>query len=154
FTVSSLAFIGGALLAGLLAGHTAANYLLMAGLGLLAIGSAIIPLTSSFLLLLFTGVLRNCGMAFIDANLNTVATESFQETLGENLNAIHGMYGVGALAGPVLLALGILISGNLVPAYWLGVAIAIIAILLIFGQRTSRAPKPAVSPQQPEKESI
>jgi MFS transporter, DHA1 family, purine base/nucleoside efflux pump len=151
FTFGSLSFIIGASLAGLLTRWITAKYLLIAGLGLMTTGSLIIPLAEWFPLLLLSGVLRSCGMAFIDASLNTIATVSFEETLSENLSTIHGMFGVGALAGPLLLALGLLVSGSLIPAYYLGAAVAIFTLLLVSGLRISSSPKSRISEEQEEK---
>src|SRR6185437_10734645 len=103
FTVSAFGFLLGALLAGLLSRQVRPHHLLLLGLILLAAGSLATPLTGSFLLLLSGQMLKGFGIGLINIGLNTILTLSFQETLSEKLNVIHGMYGLGALLGPLLL---------------------------------------------------
>lgn len=140
FTFSAGGLMFGALLAGALIGLTRPHYLLAAGLFFLATGSLGIALTDSFPALLAAQTLKGFGFGCIDIGLNSIAALSFQQRLSENLNTIHGMYGLGALLGPLLLALALQFFNSLPLAYIAGAGLAAIPIALILGQSVPTPP--------------
>lgn len=143
FAISSFGFLLGAVLAGPFTRWIQPKYLMSLGLFLLGLGSLITVLTPSFLVLLLGQMLKGLGFGFIDVSLNTIATLSFQENLSENLNNIHGMYGLGALLGPLLLTVGLQFFHSLSLAYMIGAAVAITTMLLALGQRVPALPHKA-----------
>ena len=141
FTASALGFLLGAVLTGILTRSVKPKYLLACGLLLLGTGSLLIALTDSFSLLLVGQILKGFGFGFIDIALNTLATLAFKENLSEKLNTIHGMYGVGALLGPTILALALHFFDNLPLAYLVGAGVASVTITLILGQDAPALPR-------------
>ncbi|HVU68351.1 MAG TPA: MFS transporter [Ktedonobacteraceae bacterium] len=142
FTASSSGFLLGALLAGILSKQMKPKLMLLLGLALLAAGSLATPLSPAFTLLLGGQFLKGLGIGFINIGLNTILTLSFQETLSEKLNIIHGMYGLGALLGPLLLAGGLQFLGSLTFAYLLGTLASVGTIALLFCLNLPAAPRP------------
>lgn len=154
FTVSAFGFLLGALLAGILPKQVRPKHLLLLGLLLLAAGSLVTPLTASFPLLLSGQMLKGFGIGLINIGLNTILTLSFQETLSEKLNIIHGMYGLGALLGPSLLAVGLQFFHSLVLAYLLGTIVSVGAVVLTFWLHVPETPPVSVSSQRTRAASV
>lgn len=148
FTVSAFGFMLGAVLTGALTRYVKPKYLLALGLALLGTGSLITALAGSFPILLLGQILKGFGFGFIDISLNSIATMAFRETLSENLNNIHGMYGLGALLGPAILASGLQFFHSFPLAYYTGALIAAIPIALILGQRVPELPRAEKSDRQ------
>lgn len=148
FTVSAFGFMLGALLAGTLTRYTKPKYLLALGLVFLALGSLATSLTDSFPVLLAGQGIKGLGFGFIDINLNTIATLSFRHGLSERLNNIHGMYGLGALLGPLILAFGLQFFNSLPLAYVVGAIIAVTTVLLILAQYMPDLPRAARNERQ------
>lgn len=141
FTASALGFLLGALLAGTLTRFIKPKYLLATGLFLLATGSLAASLTDSFPVLLTMQGFKGLGFGFIDIALNTIATLAFREGLSERLNNIHGMYGIGALLGPLTLAIGLQLFNSLPFAYLIGTVVAVLTIVLILVQYVPDVPR-------------
>ncbi len=148
FTVSAFGCLLGTILTGVCIRYSKPKYLLMLGLFFLGFGSIMLALTSSFPLLLMGQMLIGLGFGFIDISLNTIATLAFQETLSEKLNTIHGMYGLGALLGPLVLAFGLQFFNSLELSYFVGGGIAAITILSTLGQRVPELPQRGKNKQQ------
>jgi fucose permease len=88
------------------------------------------------------------AFGFIDISLNTIATLTFQETLSSDLNIIHGLFGVGGLLGPLVLAFGLQFFKSLQLSYFLGAGLVTITILLIFVQQLPEPARQAKDVQQ------
>lgn len=140
FTLSACGFMFGALSAGALMGRMKPQYILAAGLLFLAVGSLGLPLSSSFPLLLVAQLIKGSGFGLIDISLNSIATWSFQGHLGESLNMIHSMYGLGALLGPLVLAGALQFFQSLPLAYLVGALVATVPLFLILGQPVPAQP--------------
>ncbi len=154
FTVSAFGFMLGALLAGTLSRFIKPKYLLATGLFLLATGSLVTAFTSSFPMLLVSQGFKGLGFGFIDISLNTIATLAFHETLSEKLNNIHGMYGLGALLGPLLLAAGLQFLNSLPFAYLIGAVIAAVTIVLLIVQYVPDLPRTSRNEQEVKTRSL
>jgi len=148
FTLSAFGDLLGAVLSGFLMRSIKPKYLLMLGLFFVGSGSTTTALTSSFLVLLIGQMLVGLGFGFIDPSLNTMATLAFQETLSEDLNTIHGLFGLGALLGPLLLAFGLHFFNSLELSYFGGTSVAAIIILLVLPQQLPELPRRATNVQQ------
>jgi len=94
FTIWGAGGLLGTVLTGILIRYSKPKYLLMLGLFSLGSGSILASLTSSFLLLLIGQTLVGVAFGCIDISLNTIATLAFQDTLSEELNTIHAMFGL------------------------------------------------------------
>ena len=141
FTLSAFGFTVGVLIAGSLTGRLNSKYLLMIGLALMSLASIFMPWTPSFAVLIVSQFTKGMGFGFIDVSINTVATLVFADTLGETLNNIHSSYGVGALVGPLLLSVALQFLNDALWAYLFGVAIGMVAIMLLAGQVVPALPQ-------------
>lgn len=148
FTISSIGGMLGVVLSGFLIRSIKPKYLLMLGLFFVGSGSITIALTSSFPALLLGQMVVGLAFGFIDISLNTMATLAFQETLSSDLNTIHGLFGLGALLGPLILAFGLQFFKRLELSYFVGVGVAAITILLVLGQQLPELPRRATNVQQ------
>jgi fucose permease len=150
FMASAFGFLLSALLVGSFPNLVQPKYLLAAGLLMMGIGSILTPCTDSFALLLFGQALRGAGAGMINIGLNTIATLSFRETLSAKLNTIHGMYGLGALLGPLVLAFGLQFFQSLALSYMVGAIIAAAASALVLAQHLpSSSPRSNATQEQP-----
>ena len=148
FTISAIGGILGNVLSGFLMRYIQPKYLLMLGLFFLGSGSTTIALTSSFPVLLLGQMVVGLAFGFIDLSLNTMATLAFQETLSSDLNTIHGLFGLGALLGPLVLAFDLHFFKSLELSYFVGAGVAAITILLLLGQQVPELARQATNVQQ------
>ncbi|HEX6557513.1 MAG TPA: MFS transporter [Ktedonobacteraceae bacterium] len=135
FAIAAFGSMLGTVLSGFLIRSIQPKYLLLLGLFLLGSGSTTIVLTSSFPVLLLGQMVIGLGFGFIDPSLNSIATLTFQETLASELNTLHGLFGLGSLLGPLLLAFGLHFFQSLELSYFIGAGIAVITIVLLLLQR-------------------
>lgn len=148
FTISAFGSMLGIVLSGFLMRYKQPKYLLMLGLFLLGSGSTAIPLTGSFPVLLLCLTLVGLGFGFIDPSLNAIATLTFQKRLASNLNTLHGLFGLGPLLGPLILAFGLQFFKNLELSYFVGAGVATITILLLLAQQLPELARQATNVQQ------
>jgi fucose permease len=148
FTISAFGSMLGIVLSGFLMRYIQPKYLLMLGLFFLGSGSTTIALTSSFPVLLLGQIVIGLGFGFIDLSLNTMATLIFQETLSSDLNTLHGLFGLGSLLGPMVLAFGLHLFKSLELSYFVGAGVAAITILLLLGQQLPELARQATNVQQ------
>jgi fucose permease len=135
FAISAFGSMLGIVLSGFLMRYLQPKYLLLLGLFLLGSGSAMLVLTSSFPVLLLGQTGIGLGFGFIDPSLNTIAALTFQETLASDLNTLHGLFGLGSLLGPLLLAFGLHLFNSLQFSSFVGAGVAAITILLVLVQQ-------------------
>lgn len=148
FTTASIGGILGVVLSGLLVRSLKPKYLLMLGLFFAGSGSTTIVLTREFPVLLLGQMVIGLAFGFVDISLNTIATLAFEETLSSELNTIHGLFGLGALLGPLILALGLQLFQRLELSYFIGAGLAAIAILLILVQQLPAPARQATHGEQ------
>jgi fucose permease len=148
FTLSAFGFVLGVLISGLLSTKINSKYLLMAGVGLMSVSSAVIPLTHSYSLLLIAQLIQGAGFGLIDVNINTIVTLAFRDTLGETLNNVHSSYGIGALVGPLLLAFSLQVLNKAIWAFLIGAIIGCIVIFLLVRQALPALPSQNDKPRQ------
>ncbi len=140
FASSALGFAIGVLIAGALTTRLNSKYILMGGLGLMAISGTIIPWIPSFSILLVSQFIKGAGFGFIDVSINTIATLAFHDTLGETLNNVHSSYGIGALVGPLLLSLSLQVLNEAFWAYLAGGVAGFATIFLLLRQAVPSIP--------------
>ncbi len=148
FASSAFGFAIGVLIAGVLTTRLNSKYILMGGLGLMAIAGTIIPWTHSFSILLISQFIKGAGFGLIDVSINTIATLAFHDTLGETLNNVHSSYGVGALVGPLLLSLSLQVLNEAFWAYLAGAVAGFVAIFLLLRQTVPSIPSQNENQQQ------
>jgi MFS transporter, FHS family, L-fucose permease len=148
FTVSSIGGMLGIVGSGFLISSIKPKYMLMLGLFFLGSGSMTIALTREFPILLLGQLAVGLAFGFIDISLNTIATLAFQERLASDLNTIHGLFSLGALLGPLLLAFGLHFFTSLELSYFVGVSIAVITMMLVLLQQLPELARQAKDVQQ------
>lgn len=148
FIISAIGGMLGVVLSGFLIRSIRPKYLLMLGLFFVGSGSTTIVLTSSFPVLLLGQMVIGLAFGFVDISLNTIATLAFQETLSSDLNTIHGLFGLGALLGPLILAFGLHFFNSLEFSYFIGAGVAAITILLVLLQRLPEPARQATDVEQ------
>lgn len=140
FTLSALGFIIGVLIAGLFSTKLNSKYILMGGIGLMALAGAITPVTHTFSVLLIAQLIKGVGFGIIDVSINTIVTLAFQDSLGETLNNVHSAYGIGALAGPLLLSLSLQMLNEAFWAYLVGAVAGFVVFFLLIRQFVPEIP--------------
>jgi fucose permease len=140
FTLSAFGFIIGVLIAGFCSTRLNSKYILMGGLGLMSLAGVVTPATHSFSVLLIAQLLKGVGFGLIDVSINTIVTLAFHDTLGETLNNVHSSYGIGALAGPLLLSLSLQMLNEALWAYLVGAIVGCVVIFILIRQTVPEIP--------------
>lgn len=135
FAISAFGSMLGIVLSNSLVRYLQPKYLLLLGLLFLSSGSTMTAVSRGFPMLLLGQIVMGLGFGFIDPSLNTIATLTFQETLTSELNTLHGLFGLGSLLGPLLLAFGLHFFQSLNLSYFVSAGIAAITIVLLLLQR-------------------
>jgi fucose permease len=112
---------------------------LMLGVCLFIFGAVIVILTPPFPVVVGVWLLIGCGIAMIDAGLNSYVAELPRPT--KLLNYLHAFYGIGALTGPLVAStiLVLNISWNLTYLVWITVALIVLAGFAILYDSRSKA---------------
>jgi len=95
----------------------------------IAVGCIGIALSPTWLALLCSVTLYGAGFSAMNIGLNTLMTRTALDVRGHQLSVGNASYGVGAVIGPVLIAL--LTTHRYVLAYLLVLPLALVALLLI-----------------------
>ena len=149
FTAGAGGFALGVLLTGALAGRVHPKTILMAGMSLMAIAAIIYPVTTSFPVLLITGLCKGTGFGALDVSINILMTLAFHDSLGESFNSLHSSYGIGALVAPALLSFTLTVTHDFREAYFTGVVLSILCVIMLACQNApSTAALPTESAQQ------
>ena len=123
--VTGLGTMTAGLLLGRIVGRLGVGRLLILSTGLTAAMVAGLALSPSFSAFLLISFISGLGSGSIDAGINFFATQHFSES---GMNRLHGCFGVGALAGPILM--GLLIGAG---ASW---RIGYLLVALVMGAMT------------------
>lgn len=142
FTAGAAGFAIGVLLTGALAGRVHPKTILMVGMTIMAIGAIIYPVTTSFPVLLATGLCKGIGFGSLDVSINILMTLAFHDSLGESFNSLHSSYGIGALVAPALLSFTLTVLRDFRAAYFTGVVLCILCVIMLACQN---APSTSVS---------
>jgi fucose permease len=100
---------------------------LMLGVSIFLVGAVIVSLTPIFPVVVAVWLLIGCGIAMIDAGLNSYIAELPHPT--KLLNYLHAFYGIGALLGPLAAStvLALNASWNITYLVWITVAVLVLA---------------------------
>lgn len=104
FPVQSLGGFCGALVGGIWSDSVGRKPLIGLGALCLVAGYALIPMTRNWLFALPAFFLLGTGGGFVSAALNALVAEVNPNRRALALNALHGIYGLGSLIGPLLAA--------------------------------------------------
>jgi fucose permease len=100
---------------------------LMLGVSIFLAGAITVSLTPPFVVVALVWLLIGCGIAMIDAGLNSYIAQLPRPA--RLLNFLHAFYGIGALLGPVVAStiLALNLSWNVTYFVWITVAVLILA---------------------------
>jgi fucose permease len=130
--IVSLSFLGGTLaifVAGFVIGWLGYRRLLVASAGLVATGTLGIALAPSWALTLAATFIAGLGFGGIIMGLNTLFAGSFGTRGAAALNLLNAMFGLGAVTGPLVIAL--FLPHAYAPAFAL-VTVAALGMLALF----------------------
>ena len=103
FIFGSLGYITGSYLGGLAYDRIPAHRLMAFTLILIAIASALIPISRSLEILLIAMFLSGIASGTLDVGCNTLIMWTHKEKAGPFLNGLHFFFGVGSLIAPLLV---------------------------------------------------
>lgn len=133
FIFGSLGYIAGSYVGGLAYDRIPAHKLMVATLMIMAVASALIPISRSLELLLFSMFLSGIASGTLDVGCNTVIMWTHKEKAGPFLNGLHFFFGVGSLIAPLLVGQILPSTGDILWVYWIFSIICLpIAIWLWF----------------------
>ena len=114
----SLGYLLGSFLGGRLYDRVPGHPVIAAMLIVMAVMMVLAPLMS--LLWLLTAVLLILGVAegTLDVGGNTLLVWMHRDKVGPFMNGLHFFFGVGAFLSPIIIAQAVLMSGDIIWAYW------------------------------------
>jgi FHS family glucose/mannose:H+ symporter-like MFS transporter len=118
---------------------------LAASLVAMAVGAAGVALAPTWPLALVAALVAGVGFGGIDYGCNDMVARAFRRRGSAVLNVLNAHFGIGAIAGPLLIGL---LGPHRYPAIFLG--FAVVSLLLLPGLRgpaeAEAEPEPAVTP--------
>ena len=103
FIFGSLGYIAGSYFGGLAYDRIPAHKLMVGMLLVMGVASALIPISRTLEVLLFSMFLSGLASGIIDVGCNTVILWTHGDSAGPFLNGLHFFFGVGSLIAPFLL---------------------------------------------------
>jgi FHS family Na+ dependent glucose MFS transporter 1 len=132
FTARSLGYLLGSFLGGRLYDRTAGHPLMAFTVVVIAAMMALAPLIPLLPLLTAVLLILGAGEGTLDVGGNTLLVWVHRHQVGPFMNGLHFFFGVGAFLSPIIVAQTVLMSGDIVWAYWvLAVLILPVAIWLL-----------------------
>lgn len=131
FTARSAGYVLGSVLAGKLFDQKSGNPLMVAMLFTMSIMMALVPLTPKLWLLLITMLILGAAESGLDVGANTLLGWAHGAEVGPFMNAMHSLFGVGALIAPLLVAQAVSFKLPATHSYFF-VALLIVPVSLVF----------------------
>jgi MFS transporter, FHS family, Na+ dependent glucose transporter 1 len=119
FTARSLGILVGALTVSRLYDRLPGHPVLVIGLLSVALTLALVPLASQLWGLVVVMLLMGLVGSVIDVGTNTMLPWLHRGNVAPYMNGLHFFFGVGAFLAPIGVAQSLLMSGDIVWAYWL-----------------------------------
>jgi len=138
--------------AGILADMMGKKKIVVAGIAVLAMGTVLAGLSSSFPLLLAALILAGIGYGFFEGSVNAFVSDDYRDKPGFALNALHSTWGVGGFLGPLLA--GLILSKFGVWQLNFLVAGSIAAATIIPIAATSSPPSPTTESRRRDRPTI
>jgi len=132
--------------AGILADMVGKKKVVVAGIAVMAVGTVLAGLSSSFTLLLAALILAGVGNGFFEGSVNAFVSDVYKDRPGFALNALHSTWGVGGFLGPLLAGL-MLSKYGLWQLNFLVAGSIVTATMIPIVATSSRHPLPTVSPR-------
>jgi FHS family Na+ dependent glucose MFS transporter 1 len=118
FIFGPLGYIAGSYLGGRAYDRISGHKLMMGTLVIMAIASALIPISRSLEVLLFAMFLSGLASGILDVGCNILIMWTHGEKAGPFLNGLHFFFGVGSLIAPFLLGQILPKTGDILWVYW------------------------------------
>ncbi len=125
---SGIGYLGSGLVLGRVIGRIGVGRLLVISTAILTITTVGLGLAPIYPAFLFFSLLAGIGTGALDAGVNFFATRRFTAT---GMSRLHGCYGIGALAGPILMGL-LLGAGLSWRIGYLATALLLAALMVVF----------------------
>lgn len=137
FTMRSIGALAGSLAGSRLYDHIPGNPVMGVMLLLMVLALAVIPLVPMLWLLSLVMLALGIAESTFDVGGNTLLVWVHRSKVAPYMNGLHFFFGVGAFLSPVIIAQAILLSGDIIWAYWtLALLVLPVALWLL------RAPNP------------
>lgn len=104
FTARSAGYLFGSVLSGKLFDRRPGNPIMAAMLFTMSVMTAVVPLAPSLWLLLITMLILGSAESGLDVGANTLLGWVHGTSVGPFMNAMHSLFGVGALIAPLIVA--------------------------------------------------
>jgi fucose permease len=132
FTAHGIGYLSGCLLAGHIYDRVRGHPVMVLMLIAMAATMFLIPLMSLLWLLTVVVFLLGLSGSILDVGGNTLLVWVHQDKVAPYMNGLHGFYGVGTVIAPIVIALLVQLSGDIVWPYWaLALYLLPIAIWLV-----------------------
>lgn len=102
---------------------------LVAGAAVLAFGAALVAFQVSWVATLAGALAIGLGFGAVDVGMNLLFVRSFREGSAPALNLLNAMFGIGAVVGPIAVAL--LLPALFVPFMGVAVASVLVGLLML-----------------------
>jgi len=126
FIFSSLGFMAGAYLSGLLLQKMDGHLLLVISITVLATGVALLPVIRSLWILVGLLFLLGIIQGSLDVGENTLLIWLHGNQVAPFMNGLHSFYGIGSFVAPLFIAQSLRFSASINPAFW------IISVIILF----------------------
>ena len=141
FATRSAGYLTGAMFGGRLFDRLPGHPLLAGMLVLMAVGMAVVPLSTTVSILTAVLFVVGFGEGALDAGGNTLLVWIYPSGLGPWMNGLHFFFGVGAFISPLIIAAILDDGGTIANAYWTLAALLVPFILFVVA-----LPSPKIAP--------
>lgn len=139
FTARSAGYLFGSVLSGKLFDRRSGNPLMAAMLFTMAMMMALVPLAPRLWLLLITMLILGVAESGLDVGANTLLGWVHGTQVGPFMNAMHSLFGVGALIAPLIVAQTVSFKLPATDSYFF-LALLLVPVSLIFLRIPSPSP--------------
>ena len=155
FTARSAGYLLGSVLSGKWFDRNSGNPIMAAMLFTMSVMMALVPLAPGLWLLLITMVFLGAAESGLDVGANTLLGWAHGTRVGPFMNALHSLFGVGALVAPLIVAQTVSFGLPATRSYLL-LALLLIPVALVLVRLPSPTPRarvvaegqPAAKPRQ------
>lgn len=139
FTADSLGYLLGSLLGSRLYDRMPGHRVQVIALLITVAMLALIPIVPLLWLLIAIMIVFGFAKSMVDVGGNTLLVWVHRDRVAPFMNGLHLFFGVGAFLCPVIIAQAVLLSGNILWAYW-ALAVLLVPVIVYLG----RLPSPPI----------
>jgi MFS transporter, FHS family, Na+ dependent glucose transporter 1 len=145
FVLRSLGYLIGSLLAGRVYDRVRGHPLMVGVIVILALTMFLVPLIPMLWLLAFVLLVLGIAEGLLDVGGNTLLVWVHRDKMGPYMNGLHFFFGFGAFLSPIIIAQAVLLSGDIVWAYW---SLALLMLPVAYWLSRLPSPGPIVATEQ------